>query len=283
MFSNQPPRINGVTLPKKFASAQLLLNNIAISKDGKSYAHVDSSGRVTEGECPVDGALTLGRSTIQFTGGRITSVVGSNLGDNGNQRSSISLNLGETTSLKGVSVTGCGDISFVADSDSPFNAASPAQKSTARYSGVSQVRMSTTNDGIFLDTSASSDVTVTGAHARGHSITDGVLELNDFGGSVTLPQSGVSVHGTTVNGSIKGRTSASGRLKTENGDIKIELSAPIELRVKTVNGECRIKGMKKVAGGVYRPPHLAGDTELPTLQLTSRNGDIKVKYSGPVE
>jgi len=245
--------LNGVPLPDEFKNGTFI-NGIAISKDRSTYAVVGDDRKLIIGKIPESGLLEINGTTITlYKDGGIGCV-----------SQSVSLHntviLGSFTTVVGKG--GTSHIGAKLEIDQSFD-------------DVRDLILQSSDAGLEFKVHNANSVKVKGSSAKVPMNDNGLLELEDFEGTVYLPRSGVRVSATTSSGNIIGEIASRGIFATKSGYISLKIMGPIAITTETKSGDVDVRGMIGIGQHSYNPPT---GTAIGTLSLRTKSGDIKVKY-----
>jgi hypothetical protein len=263
---------NGYQLPDNF-NLQSVINEVAISTDGR-YAITTDEGLEIK-KIPKSGTITYKGATININ--RNNSFIHSS---NGN---SISVTIGD-----GSIIVENGDLNSALDGDYSINNGSVTITSGTnrlekaideKYQVRTQVDIDSTNSSLELTLNNSNEVELKGKSNHQPTNQGGILHLENYNGQVSMPtsQEDLSFNIEHTNGSIDGNVAHPGTIYTANGNIKLNLYAPLAVRATSTNGLVSIVKMQPNQDGTYAP---IGQTPKGTLNLKTTNGDVEIKYVG---
>ena len=249
--------ISGVKLPREFDGASII-NNIAITPDGKKYAVVSESGGVEINDMPSNGILEIGGTTVHYGGyaGRVS--IGSHI------------RTGGSVIISGVSISN-GSVSF--------NGSDLEVEVDKGYEGVRRLEVRGVSNDVRLGLSDDGKVYVKGKTNAEPSYKDGRLSVERLNGDISAPKSDLELDLDieTTAGDITGDVAHKGYLRTTAGDISITLLTPVAVSAGTSCGKISVEGMLSKGHGRYVPPNVQSWGSL-TLRTTA--GDITVRYKG---
>jgi len=259
MFGKRRTIINGVELSEEFSGGSVI-NNIAISSDGKKYAAVTKSRDVVTGEIPADGRIEVDGTIINYRKG---SGKGVHISGNHVQMSSISG--GSVVISNG----GC-QVSIGAGSNLKYEI-------DKGYDDVNKLTLKESANGVSLGLSDDQKVYVKGNTSAEPAYQNGRLFVDGLEGKLSVPKSNpeLELDIRTSAGDVDGKIAHKGRIRTSAGDITLELYVPVTLETATSAGDVRVKGMISECRGIYTPPNAKPSG---TLVLETSAGDIKVDY-----
>lgn len=273
MFQRKHTKINGVELPEEFSGCSII-NNVAISNDGKKYAAVTRGGLVT-GDVPSDGRIEIDGNVIQYKSGSPERT--ENLGDffNGLHRKY----LGGGSFFTSGSVSG----GSIVMSGSGMNIQMGGNHLDYEIDEMydlkegEEVTLSTKNEAINLGIRNDNKVRVAGLISSKPEYSKGRLSIDDFDGKLELPRaiSKLELALETKNGSVNGEIIHPGYVETKNGSIVLALYAPLIVDASTKNGRVNVVGMESQGHGRYVP---IGESPVGKLRASTKNGSVLINY-----
>jgi len=111
---------------------------------------------------------------------------------------------------------------------------------------------------------------------------NGVLTVENFNGHLYLPKSlEVLLDIKSKRGSITGHVAQQGNIRTKYGNISLCVYKELEVVTCAKNGRVTVSNMNErgKGSGIYLPP--GNRSKKPQLKLSSRQGDIILKYFHP--
>lgn len=256
MFAKRKTTINGVELPEDF-NVGSVINNIAISADGKKYAAITKGRGVVIADIPADGRINVDGTMINYRRSGGISVSGSNI-----QMSSISGGSVVISGSGGQISIGGRNLEYEIDRG---------------YEEINRLVLKESANDVNLSLSEDRKVYVKGNTCAEPLCKDGRLSIDGLEGKLLVPKSSTELELDikTSAGDIDGEVAHKGRIRTSAGDITIELYAPVSLEVSTSAGDISVRGMICEGDGRYSPPNAK---PLGTLVLETSAGDIEVRY-----
>lgn len=264
MFRKVRTVINGIELSDDFSGASVI-NNIAISSDGKRYA-VIKNGNVIYGDVPLDGKLNINDTVINLQRGvnHIFNIGNMYAGRSIISDGNISINSG---SIEGGNITISGENICIGRK--------LLYEINESYEFIKKVSLKETSNDINLVLSNDSKVYVDGLTSTKPECRDGRLFIDNFQGMLKLPRNLEEINIKTSSGDISGNIAHSGSIKTSSGDVNLSLHIPLIVEVSTSSGDIDVENMISKGHGVYVPPNAKpGDT----LTIDTSSGDVCVKY-----
>lgn len=259
MFGKRKLIINGVELPEEFSGGSVI-NNVAISSDGRRYAAVTRYGDVVTGEIPADGRIEVDGTVINYKkgSGRGVRISGSHVQMSSSSGGSVVISGGGCQA----SIGGGSNLEYEIDEG---------------YDNVTKVTLKESVNDVNLGLSDDGKVYVKGNTSAEPTHQSGRLFVDGLEGKLSVPKSNpeLELDIKTSAGDVDGEIAHKGRIRTSAGDITLELYSPITLETSTSAGDVRVKGMISDDRGVYTPPNAK---PLGTLILETSAGNIKVKY-----
>jgi hypothetical protein len=206
--------INGVRLPEDFQAGSIV-NNLAVSRDGKRYALV-SNGSILMGDMPASGKLTVEGLT---------------------------------------SPSSRAPASASRPAAAPAAAARIGSSAPRAYEKVDCVRVESGVGDITLGLSDDRKVHVEGDTGSERDSKDGDLRIEDLDGALLLPKGeAIDLGVRTGTGDISGEVESAGRFVTGSGDITLTVRKPFKVVARVSTGSVDVRGMLSEGDGVFLPP-----------------------------
>lgn len=259
MFRKAKQSIDGIELPDEFSDANII-NNVAISSDGKRYALV-KGGNVVCGDMPPDGKLNIDGIIINFQKG----IPGAFNIKNMSAGRSIVTNGNICISGGGISIGG-GSIS-IGGKTLPYEI-------NEAYESVKKAMLRETSNNITLKVSNDDKVYVEGFTGAKPECNGRQLYINRFQGTLKLPTLPLELDIKTSSGDIKG-VAHRGSIRTSSGDVNLILHIPVIVEVSTSSGDIDVVNMIHKGRGIYVPSDGKADG---TLKIDTSSGDVSVRY-----
>lgn len=261
MFRKARTIIDGIELPEEFSGA-IVINNVAITSDGKKYALI-KGGNVIYGNMPSDGKLNVDGNVINFK----REACGSDKFNIGN------MSAGRSIITNGNICISDGSIS-IGGSNISIGGNALSYEIDETYDSVKKVTLKESSNDIILRSSVDDKVHVNGYTSTKPECYNGRLFIERLKGTLMIPNN-IEIDIKTSSGDIKGSIQNSGSIKTSSGDVDINLQIPLIVEVSTSSGDIDVENMISKGHGVYLPPNAES---VGTLTIDTSSGDISVKY-----
>src|SRR3989338_2097881 len=260
VFRKRRTTLNGIELPEEFSGA-CLINNIAISSDGKRYAYVTESGSVITEAMPKNGKLKFDGMKIYY------------------RQHAVSLHRRFCFGIFGSSITVGGSGSVISIGRSHINVRYPglAYEIDKSYDSLDSVSLVDHVRDVNLALSSDGNAHVRGFTGSEPGNSTGSLQIDRLEGILTIPKDrrGLEIAIETSVGDINGSVAHKGRIRASTGDISLYVHSPLEIAAMTSVGKIDVRGMVLQRRGVYTPPNA---TPIGRLNLQTSVGNIKVSY-----
>ena len=267
MFQKKRIKINGVELPEEFSGSSII-NNIAISNDGKKYAAVTRRGDLITGDIPSDGKIEVDGNVINYQGRNRSSQEGIHIISSGRGSVFTSGSIrGSSIIMSGSGVSiNMGGNSLDYEIDEMYD-----------IKEGDEISLNTKNEDITLGIREGNQVRLSGIIASKPEYSKGRLSIDDFDGKLELPNgiSKLELALETKIGSVNGEIMHPGYVETKNGSIVLALYAPLIVDATTKNGSVNVVGMESQGHGRYLP---IGLSSVGKLRASTKNGSVLINY-----
>ncbi len=255
--------VNGVRLPTELFRGATVINNIAVSSDGRLYARV-SGGRAEISNMP-GGPLRVDDLEIMYENGRLT-VTGKGVRNASVHAANRSVHMSEDR--------------IVIESRGNDQGGLESEVNKA-YDGVKMVFVDNSIEDLILGLSQDGKVYVKG-NVRSHTLNpNGTLEITGLEGKLSLPKDySVQFSIKTSSGDVTGDVAHHGIIETTLSSIMVRLYSPLNVMTDAKVGRVNVTGMVFQRDGVYTPPNAKSSG---TLGLKTLIGDIGLDYVASAE
>ncbi len=249
-------KVNGVQIPDEFNNGSII-NNIVISKRGDKIAYINSKKELTILDMPKDGHLELEGTIIDYKNGSVSMKRG---------RSSIN-----HMSVSGSSIS-------ISNGDVFINGNSELEnKLSEQFTDVKKVVVKNSLENLQLAyVDNSSAITIEGKTREKPVLKNGILSLQNFKGTLTLPRTehNLSLDIESSIGKVTGDIAHAGTIQTSIGKIELNLYSPLRVVPTTSIGKVKVIGLLGM-GNYYQPPGMQHEG---ILTLNTSIGKIDVTY-----